>query len=56
MEIIISKEEKKKKKVLHCWKPDPHEGKEDNRPIEKRKKPKTSIMWSKLKRLLEIED
>jgi len=46
---------KKEKKNLHVYHKDPHEGKEDTRPIEKRKKPKFSIGWYKLKELLGVE-
>ena len=46
---------KKEKKKLHVCREDPFGDREDTRPIEKRKKPKFSLKWSKLKELLEIE-
>ncbi len=46
---------KEKKKQLHVWKPDPHGDKEDTRPIHKRKKPKLSMQWKKLKELLDLD-
>ena len=40
------------KKKLHVWREDPHGDKEDNRPVEIRKKPDFSMKWTKLKELL----
>jgi len=46
---------KREKKNLHVYREDPYEDREDTRPLEKRKKPKFSIDWHKLKELLGVE-
>ena len=43
------------KKKLHVWREDPHGDNEDTRPIERRKKPRFSMDWNKLKEILNIE-
>lgn len=40
-------------KSPHIYREDPNEEKEDMRPVEKRKSPRFSIEWEKLKRWIE---
>jgi len=40
-------------KAPHVYREDPNEGKEDTRPVERRKKPNIEIDWGKLKRWIE---
>jgi len=46
-------EEKAKNKAPHIYREDPNGDKEDTRPIEKKRGPRFSIDWEKLKGWLE---
>jgi len=43
------------KKKLHVCREDPNWEKEDIRPIERRKKPKFSMAWKKIKEILDLD-